>query len=258
MRGLIIWCLAASAVLAGELPRQAASQGVTEPAKAGRPPGMVLVPAGEFQMGGNDAPDATPIHKVWVDAFYMDIREVTNAQYFKFCQETGRRLPFFWGMHEFHAGLDYPDYPVVGVSWRDAQEYAKWAGGRLPTEAEWEYAARGGLAGRNFPLGDDVDATSANFSSSGTVRTGSYAPNKFGLFDMAGNVGEWVADVFDPHYYAMSPARNPKGPTEGDYAVVRSGGWFAGKWCNRVYVRLCLKKSWVDFNVGFRCAKDAR
>jgi formylglycine-generating enzyme required for sulfatase activity len=245
----------ASVVIAG-LVQQVGSS--SQQPELTAPPSMALIPGGEFLMGGDDAPDAGPIHSVQLDAFYMDTREVTNAQYFTFCQATGRRLPFYWGMHEFHAGLDFPDYPVVGVSWLDAQAYAGWAGKRLPTEAEWEYAARGGLAGRNFPVGDDIDATGANFSSLGTVRVGSYAPNRFGLYDMAGNVGEWVADRYDSQYYRTSPNRNPKGPTEGTYSVVRGGGWFAGKWCNRVYVRVCLKQSWVDFNVGFRCAKDIR
>jgi formylglycine-generating enzyme required for sulfatase activity len=218
---------------------------------------MVLLPAGEFLMGAEEKEGSdNPVHRVAVDSFYMDKYEVTNAQYFRFCQETGRDLPQFWGMKEFHSGLDYPNHPVVGVSWRDAEAYAEWIGKRLPTEAEWEYAARGGLVGKDFPNGDDLDSSTGNFSSKGTVPVGSYSPNGFGLHDMAGNVAEWVFDYYHEDYYRVSPQKNPGGPDKGKFRVTRGGGWHSGKICCSVSIRNGLIDRWVDFNLGFRCVKD--
>jgi len=127
---------------------------------------MVLIPAGEFFMGkdaevGSDE-DHSPAHQVRIDAFYLDKYEVTNAQYLEYCEHTGARLPEFWGMDEFRSGPGYPDHPVVGISAREAARFAEWAGKRLPTEAEWEYAARGGLAGMDYPHGDVLEQTDAN------------------------------------------------------------------------------------------------
>lgn len=227
------------------------------------PPDMVLIPGGEFLMGDDEEEDNSPIHKVYVDSFYMDKYEVTNAQYFKFCKQTGRSLPEFWGMKEFHSGLDFPKHPVVFINWRHAEAYAKWAGKRLPTEAEWEYAARAGLVGKDFPNGDYLDSTMANFFSKervpkGTVPVGSYPPNGYGLYDMAGNVGEWVLDYYDKNYYKNSAYKNPSGPKKGKFVVIRGGGWHSGITCVRVHYRNCLKKGWIDFNLGFRCVKDLR
>jgi formylglycine-generating enzyme required for sulfatase activity len=155
---------------------------------------MALIPSGEFNMGKNSSSpsDWQPEHKVYVDSFYLDKCEVTNKQYYEFCQATKRALPEFWGMKEFKSSLDFPDYPVVGVSFFDAAGYAKWTGKRLPTEAEWEYAARGGLIDKSFPTGDQNDSTKANFGKKykGILKTGTFPPNGFGLFDMAGNVWE--------------------------------------------------------------------
>ncbi len=219
---------------------------------------MVLVPAGSFMMGAEGELEYSPPHEVYVDSFYIDKHEVTNAEYFEFCEATGRHLPEFWGMDIYHCGPDYPDYPVVGINWRDADAYATWAGKRLPTEAEWEYAARGGLEGKQYPYGDDMDSTMANFKSKGTVPVGSYPPNGYGLYDMAGNVNEWVADYFGFDYYKNSPTENPQGPEIGKFKVFRGGGWHSGKSCNRVYFRNGLPVNWVDFNVGFRCAWDRK
>jgi len=128
-------------------------------------PDMVLIPAGDFNMGKNttNPTDWQPEHIVHVDAFYMDKHEVTNKQYYDFCEKSKHILPEFWGSAQFKSGLDYPDYPVVGVSSYDAEQYARWAGKRLPSEAEWEYAARGGLVDKSFPWGDQVDSAKVNY-----------------------------------------------------------------------------------------------
>jgi len=222
---------------------------------------LVLIPGGEFVMGEKGEGDHSPAHKVHIDSFYMDKYEVTNAQYLKFCEETGRQLPEFWGSKEFHNGPDFPNHPVVGISWRDAEDYAEWAGKRLPTEAEWEYAARGGLTGMNYPNGDELDSTLANYSLAGvdaTAAVGNYPPNGYGLHDMAGNVWEWVADYYDEDCYKTSPSKNPGGPEDGRFKVIRGGSWHSGPGCNKVHYRNALPANWVDFAVGFRCVKDLR
>jgi len=223
---------------------------------------MVLIPGGEFLMGKDGKGDHSLAHKVYIDSFYIDKYEVTNNDYLKFCKETERKLPEFWEMEKFNSGGDFPDHPVVGINWRDAKAYAEWAGKRLPTEAEWEYAARGGLVGMNYPNGDSLDSASANYSLKGVVKgtlpVGSCPPNGYGLCDMAGNVGEWVSDYYDENYYQESPYDNPKGPEKGKFKVFRGGGWHSGPSCIRVYYRNALPKNWVDFAVGFRCAKDLR
>ncbi len=221
---------------------------------------MVLVPGGEFVMGAESESDDNKAHKVLVDSFHMDKYEVTNAQYDEFCKVTDRKLPEFWGMEEFHSGADYPDHPVVGVSWQDAKAYAEWRGKRLPTEAEWEYAARGGLEGKSYPNGEQLEETAANFNLSGfggTVAVGRFPANGYGLHDMSGNVWEWTADHYGADYYGSSPLENPKGPEKGRFRVIRGSGWHSGPYCNRVYYRNALLPQWVDFAVGFRCAKDA-
>ena len=141
----------------------------------------------------------------------------------------------------------------------DAGAFAEWIGGRLPTEAEWEYAARGGLEGKAYPWGDEIEPALANYARTGTTGTktvGSHPPNGFGLNDMSGNVVEWVADRYDPAYYARSPKADPRGPEAGKHRVIRGGGWHSGPYCNRVYFRNALPANWVDISVGFRIAKD--
>jgi sulfatase modifying factor 1 len=231
----------------------------TETAEEETPAELVLLPGGEFLMGADSEGDHSPVHQVRLNAFYMDKYEVTNAQYLKFCQATGHRLPEFCGRSGFRCGPDYPNHPVVGVSWWDAFDYAAWCGKRLPTEAEWEYAARGGLSGMDFPNGDSLQPSEGNYNKSGNggpVPVGSYRPNGFGLYDMQGNVVEWMADRYDAAYYASSPAVNPQGPEHGRFRVIRGGGWHSGASCNKVYYRNALPPNWVDFNVGFRCVKD--
>ena len=262
MQGQAAWsrtwaAVVAAAMGAGGQAGLAWSQDTPRPVTVAPVTEMARIPAGEFMMGKAGTGDNAPAHKVRLDEFFIDKHEVTNAQYFRFCQETARALPFFWGMHEFRSSLDFPDHPVVGVSWHDAMDYAKWAGKRLPTEAEWEHAARGGLSGKSFPSGDDIDKQEATFSAPGTTRVASLLSNGYGLYDMAGNVREWVMDYYDQHYYATSPVDNPTGPEKGTLVVVRGGGWIGGKMCVTVASRIALPSSWVDMAVGFRCAKDA-
>ncbi len=222
---------------------------------------MVLIPGGEFVMGleKNESKYVDNIaHKVYVDSFYIDKTEVTNAQYDEFMKAPGHAQPQFWGIKELRSGMDFPNHPVIGLSWTDAKEYAEWRGARLPTEAEWECAARGKLIGKIWPNGDTLDSKMANFNKNekGTVAVGSYSPNGFGLFDMAGNVREWVSDRYEKDYYTTSPYKNPTGPEVAKFRVIRGGGWHSGESCLTVAGREALKSSWVDIAVGFRCAKS--
>ena len=223
---------------------------------------MILIPAGEFSMGMEPSNAQNYVdnsrHRVRVDSFYLDRHEVTNAQYQKFCEATGHVFPEFWGMDEFFSGPGFPDHPVIGVTWADANAFAEWNGKRLPTEAEWEYAARGGLVDQQYPNGNEMDSTLANyFGTRGhPVPVGSYSKNGWGLFDMAGNVAEWVHDYYDKDYYLSSPLTNPQGPEFGKRRIIRGGGWRSGISCNSVYFRQSLRTYWVDFGVGFRCAKS--
>jgi len=221
---------------------------------------QVLIPGGEFTMGKNSAnpSDWQPEHRVRVDSFYLDRREVSNKDYFEFCKATGYQLPFFWDMEEFRCGMDFPEHPVVGVSFFDAQRYAEWKGLRLPTEAEWEYAARGGLDKASYPWGEGIDSTRANYGRkySSSLPCASFPPNAYGLFDMGGNVWEWTTDRYGASYYSESPYDNPQGPGSGRFRVIRGGSWHSGAMCIQTYYRNGLSSSWLDFALGFRCARD--
>lgn len=225
------------------------------------PQGMVLIPAGTLMMGSDEGqPIAAPRHPVKLQAFYMDSHEVSNREYHKYCMESGSKLPEFWGMDLYKSGMDFPDHPVVGVSQFAATQYAEWAGKRLPTEAEWEYAARGGLEDIAYPYGEKADRSMARFNDpeaeKGPVKTGSYLPNGFGLYDMSGNAWEWVSDWFSESYYSESPEEDPPGPSHGTFRVLRGGGWHSGPGCASVHNRNALPTHWVDFAGGFRCVRD--
>ena len=231
-----------------------ASRELTPRPEAASPEIMGLIPAGSFIMGATDGDsDEKPIHEVALKSFYMDVHEVTNAQYKVFADATARPLPQFW-QPEF----DKADEPIVGVSWHDAQAYATWAGKRLPTEAEWEYAARGGEKGGNYPWGNCLDTGSANFKSFGILQVKSFPPNGYGLYDMAGNVWEWCSDWYSADFYAVSPAANPAGPVDGVLKVLRGGAWYCGPDEVRVANRFYASQDARSFNVGFRCVRDAR
>lgn len=228
-------------------------------APAVEPTPEILIPAGEFVMGIEGEGSTSPPHTVRLDAFYLDRHEVTNAQYHAFCTSTERKLPEFWGMARYRSGPDWPRHPVVGVSWADARDYAKWVGKRLPSEAEFERAARGGVDGKNFYWGDEVDPQYTNYAKSehqAPVEVESFPPNGFGLHDLSGNVSEWVIDRYDAGYYAVSPEENPLGPEKGRFRVIRGGGWHTGPGCTTLHFRNGLPSNWVDIAVGFRCARD--
>ncbi len=221
---------------------------------------MVLIPAGEFIMGSDtDGTDERPAHKIYLDAFYIDKYEVTNAQYKKFMDATKYKEPKNWRNENFNA----PNQPIVGISWNDAKAYAEWAGKRLPTEAEWEKSARGGLVGKKYPWGDTLDRSDANYAGIGgldkwewTAPVGSFAPNSYGLHDMAGNVWEWCEDWYASAYYFFSPKSNPKGPQTGSLRIYRGGSWSNGKDELRVSYRSNSGPDGAYGDVGFRCVES--
>jgi formylglycine-generating enzyme required for sulfatase activity len=227
---------------------------------------MVLIPEGEFQMGYNDGPDdEKPIHPVYLKAFYMDVYEVTNAIYKKFVDATKYKTPMHWSDPEVNG----PNQPVIMVSWEDALEYCKWSGKRLPTEAEWEKSARGGLTGFKYPWGNNLFHDAANYYSTAgkdfwkkTADVGTFAPNGYGLYDVAGNVQEFCSDWYDAKYYASSPQQNPTGPASGKDAVMRGGTWgdelSSDRECGlRVAKRRFIGTYDANQYTGFRCAMNA-
>lgn len=217
------------------------------------PVAMVFVPGGTYTMGADHGfPDEQPKHEVSIDPFYIDINEVTVAQYQKFLNETGRNAPKFW-----FPEIDRPDDPVVGVSWEDAAAYAKWAGKRLPTEAEWELAARGGTENGKYPWGDEPDLQFANVGSFGIAPVKSFKPNGYGIYDMIGNVWEWCYDWYDPEYYSKSPRENPKGPKSGKYKVLRGWAWYCNADQVKVTKRYSSDPTARSYSYGFRCVKPA-
>jgi formylglycine-generating enzyme required for sulfatase activity len=221
---------------------------------------MVCVPAGEFQMGSTDADsdagnDEKPAHTVYLDAFWIDRTEVTNAQY-RACLQAGACSDP--GCLD-ESGLNAPDQPVVCVKFAEAEAYCRWAEGRLPTEAEWEKAARG-TDGRRYPWGnEDLDCARANWLNcvGTTSPVGSYpsGASPYGVLDMAGNAWEPVSDWYDLGYYGRSEARNPQGPASGWYKVLRGGGSGSGWGLLRAAGRYGHGVPDVrTFDRGIRCA----
>jgi formylglycine-generating enzyme required for sulfatase activity len=235
---------------------QAQQQEIT--GKDGAP--MVLVPAGEFTMGGNEAVSEKPVHRVALVAYYMDKYEVTVEQYAKFLEETKRGTPPEWKI------LNQPlhqKHPVVMVDWSDADTYCQWAEKRLPTEAEWEKAARG-TDERVYPWGNDVPTPlRANYGKNkwnnhaalvpvGTLEAGQ---SSYGIHDMAGNVWDWVSDWYSKIYYKTSPSQNPKGPEQGELKVLRGGSWFSRAGHLHSANRNHNTPAFRSHYSGFRCAK---
>ncbi len=228
---------------------------------------MVSIPAGEFTMGRpkltsddktNMRPhvllDDRPTRKVFVSAFQLEAKEVTQAEYAKFAAATKRRVPYHWQGGKVPAGA--ADFPVYNVDWSDARDYCAWKGARLPTEAEWEKAARGGLDSMDYPTGDKLDAKMALFNvQTGPGPVGTFPPNAFGLYDMAGGVSEWIADWFGGDYYSRGEDKDPKGPGTGDYKVIRGGAWSDNAKRATVFFRNWVRPTQRTPNIGFRCAQ---
>lgn len=243
---------------------------------------QVFVPAGKFQMGGFDVhteDDELPVHEVTLDAFWLDQYEVTNGMY-ALCVQAGTcnppQKPYSNLRPEYFGNPEFKDYPVITVTWADAQTYCAWAGRRLPTEAEWERAARGDDL-RTYPWGEEPpSALYANFNNSmrDTSRVGAYplGASPFGALDMAGNVAEWVQDLYRADYYQTSPSTNPMGPESAKRLILRviRGGSYQDAWVN---IRLSNRGSELGPNpdaaydspdlfgrssskVGFRCASS--
>ena len=251
---------------------------------------MVLIPAGEFEMGNDDNTTTKPAHTVYVDAFYIDKYEVTVGQYNQFVRATGHPpLPDWVSKYS-----PTDQHPVAGVTWHDAMAYAKWAGKRLPTEAEWEKAARGGLIGTDHPWGNaPLDGTQCNFADKSlweiwdkerndednhadkniddgytyTAPIGSYPPNGYGLYDVAGNVWEWCFDAYDENFYANSPRQNPIAQIivkDGENNIVainklrvsRGGSWHNAP--SRIWIasRVGGDPKEKPINQGFRCVQS--
>ena len=229
---------------------------------------MVPIPAGKFSMGFQDGDeDERPVHTVVLDAFWIDRYEVTNGQYQAFLEALEYPPPIYWGDSRFK-GLEQP---VVGVAWVDADAYCRWAGKRLPTEAEWEKAARG-TEGRIYPWGDKFDGVRLNWRGHAdyardpdpvadgyvfTAPVGSYADgvSVYGIHDLLGNVWEWCADWYDENVYEIHAAQNPKGPSEGLTRVLRGGAWIDYQSNLRTTNRMRAFPTLKHMDIGFRCAK---
>jgi iron(II)-dependent oxidoreductase len=220
---------------------------------------MVLIPAGFFKMGSIKGFESEyPVRNIWIDSFYIDKFEVTNSEYKFFCDTTKRKYPQnpVWDTSYFRTKKKFP---VIYVSWEDANAYAKWIGKRLPTEAEWEKAARGGLTSEYF-CGDTITHNDANFDGIGdndkwrhTSPVGIFPPNKYGVYDMAGNVWEWCNDYFLNEYYWVTSEPNPQGPMKGSEKVIRGGSWDSSPYYLRCALRGKSNPIAFNSNLGFRC-----
>lgn len=279
--------------------RRAPPTPVAVPSTPVKNPGMVLIKGGAFLMGTDDGmPYEAPAHEVEASSFWMDEHEVTVAEFAKFVAATGYQTDaekFGWsGVFNLKTGVwekvnrvdwRHPDgpasqpktgEPVCQVSWRDAASYAEWAGKRLPTEAEWEYAARGGLAGQKYAWGDELrpggkpvanwwqgyfpDQNTGEDGFIGRAPIGSFPPNGYGLYDMAGNVWEWCADWYADDYYLHPTRDNPNGPASGKERVIRGGSWMCSEnFCTnyRVAARSHATPDSGLNNLGFRCVRSS-
>ena len=221
----------------------------------------VWIPPGKFQMGcvpGDDkcSGEEKPQHPVEITkGLWMSSTAVTVTAYKGFVGATSRAMP---EAPDFNPNWEKGDHPIVNVNWHDAEAYCKWANGRLPTEAEWEYAARGGKEGLKYPWGNEISPQNAKYGPQvGTVPVGSYPANGFGLYDMAGTVVEWGNDWYKEDYYSSSPAQDPPGPSEGTERVLRGGSW--GNFIPR-YLRCSYRYRLVPVYglhlIGFRCVRE--
>ena len=224
---------------------------------------MVLIPEGFFQMGSdNGDPDEAPQHLVFLSSFYIDQYEVSNASYTRFLNASGHAKPFIPVFDDDPAKLLNPEQVAVAITWDSASAYCLWAGKRLPTEAEWEKAARGETA-RTWPWGNGFVRRNANINGIEDGYQYTAPPGRFeggrspyGVYDMAGNAAEWVTDWYDEAAYASSSVTNPKGPERGNHRVVRGGSWAETAVNVRTTKRFAARQGRADSIIGFRCAKD--
>jgi sulfatase modifying factor 1 len=229
-------------------------------------PHLILIPEAWFLMGSAAGQDCErPIRRVWIDAFLLAATQITNAEYALFLNSTASDPPPFWHDPNFN----HAQQPVTGVSWFDADRYCQWLAGRtarryrLPTEAEWERAARGDLEQNDFPWGNEPPHSLLDYATrwqTGPEPVACYAPNAFGLYNICDNVHEWCSDWYDPNYYAVSPDQNPPGPERGIGAVQRKASR-GGSWRHHVKASRCSARSSIppDFHYadyGFRIACD--
>jgi iron(II)-dependent oxidoreductase len=228
---------------------------------------MVTIPAGEFTMGRTKLTsddkttmrpqillDDLPAHKVAISSFRLDKYEVTNRKYAEFVKAKAHRLPYHWVNGKYADGAD--EIPVYNVGWDDASAYCEWAGKRLPTEAQWERAARGGKEMMDYPWGDKAEAKLARFNvQTGPGPVGKFPANEFGLHDMAGNIAEWTSDWFDREYYQRNQSSDPKGPAAGEYKIIRGGAWSDQAKRITVFFRNWVRSNQRTPNIGFRCAQ---
>ncbi len=237
---------------------------------AADPVGMVLIPGGEYLRGRsfewadyevawypNPVKDDVPARRVRISAFWLDEAEVTNLRYAAFVKSTGHRAPYHWRAGQMPEGKGA--YPANNVSWEDAAAYCAWDGKRLPTEAEWERAARSDLEGQMYPWGNrEITAKDAVFNQIDGPRPVCSKGKVGGLCDMIGNVWEWSADWYGQKYYGAAPAENPTGPTTGEYRSLRGGSWFD---VPPLFLTIAYR-SWArpgerSPTIGFRCAKPS-
>jgi sulfatase modifying factor 1 len=232
-------------------------------------PAMAPIPEGWFSMGcqsGRD--DEKPLHRVWVDSFELGVCQVTNGEYSRFLEGTGHAKPVEWGA----SGFSDPKLPVVGASWHDAVAYCDWLnivcrndrasgkGYRLPTEAGWERAARGGVEDELYPWGDMPPEQVPDYVSrwkNGPEQVALYPPNAYGLFNLGDNVHEWCSDWYDAAYYARSPERNPTGPEKGSRKASRGGSWRHHIKVTRTAARSSIPPEFKYADYGFRVARSA-
>ncbi len=227
-------------------------------------PKCVYIPAGEFLMGCDEGRDEErPVHRVWVEAFEMGVFQVRNRDYAIFIESTGHPMPRYWNDPHFN----HPDQPVTAVTWFEAVKYCEWLSGstgryyRLPTEAEWERAARGGREGYLYPWGDEAPESWREYAQrwvgevKGPLPVAQGTPNGFGLYDMCENVHEWCVDWFQKDYYAISPERNPRGPETGERRSSRGGAWRHHIKVSRCSARSSIPPVLEYADYGFRVAR---